>query len=94
MPKPLATPKPESAEFTLQAKIIFKARCAVLAGRHEVAIALFEIIAEHFDWGFDETKLDADGEGVADVANGRSEPQHNESGYGRGAVKGRGSVKT
>lgn len=44
-------PKPDENDITLAQRIVFKARIAAAAGSVEVAIALFEIIAEHFDWG-------------------------------------------
>ncbi len=70
------SPKPKAGctEFTLAQRIIFKALVAADAGRDEVAIALFEIIAEHFDWGIDETKLEANGTGVAKDTPDRDTP--------------------
>ncbi len=67
MAKSIAKPKPGGTEFTLAQRVIFKALVAADAGKQEIAIALFQIIAEHFDWGVDETKLEADGAGMADA---------------------------
>ncbi len=73
--KPSAKPKPDETEFTLAQRIIFKALVASDAGKTEVAIALFQIIAEHFDWGIlYETKLEADGRRMAEAR-----PERNKS---------------
>lgn len=53
--------------LTLPEMIIFRALVAMDAGKHEVALALFSLIAEYFDWGMpdeNEIQLASDAKGM------------------------------
>jgi hypothetical protein len=57
--------KEHESGLSLPQLIVFKALVAMDAGKTEVALALFAIIAEYFDWGDGENKLETNGARMA-----------------------------